>query len=152
MSGIRRAPALASDDWLLEQQVRAEMEAEAWRRLRETLSARPEAPQPEPSPVGAHAPSPLDQIDRGGSIILKALVRFALAAFGAYVAWIAAVDGGVGEFEVWLATGAGFLVTLCLSMLDPARRFVHLIAEAMRWALLVVVALGAVWLMVQAQA
>lgn len=29
-----RRPAIASDDWMLEQQLRAEMEAEAWRRLR----------------------------------------------------------------------------------------------------------------------
>jgi hypothetical protein len=35
MAGLRKAPAFASDDWMFEQQLRAEMEAEAWRRLRE---------------------------------------------------------------------------------------------------------------------
>ncbi len=151
MSGIRKAPRLASDVWLLEQQMRAELEAEAWRRLRESL-----APPPEPSPAPPK-PAPLlttspaaSAIDQGGSILLKALVRFALAAFGAYLAWIAGMDNGMGEFEVWLATGAGFLVTLSLSMLEPARRFVHMLAETMRWCLIVGAGFGALWLAMNA--
>ncbi len=139
MAGLRKAPAFASDDWMFEQQLRAEMEAEAWRRLRE-LSAPPPAPELPP------APAP-DAIDRAGSIILKGLVRFTLGAFGAYLAWIAAMDGGVGEFEIWLATGAGFIVTLALTMFEPARRVVHALAEVARWSLIVGAGLGALWLM-----
>jgi multisubunit Na+/H+ antiporter MnhB subunit len=147
MSGIRRAAVLANDDWLLQQQLRAEIEAETWRRLRERLAA------PEPEPAAVEAPPPalsrIDQIERGGSIILKALVRFGLGVFGAYLAWIAAVDGGLGEFEIWLATGSGFIVALALSMLEPARRFVHLLAETMRFALLAAAGLGTAWLILQ---
>ena len=75
-------------------------------------------------------------------------MRFALAAFGGYLAYLAAYDGGLGEFEIWLAVGAGFLVTLSLSMLGPARRFVHALAEAARWALIGTLAIGAVWVLV----
>ncbi len=145
MSGVRRA--FASEAWLLEQQVRAEMEAEAWRRLREEITRPPERLAPIAEAPSAPLPLP-ERIQRGGSIILKALVRFVLAAFGAYVAYLAAYDGGLGEFEIWLAVGAGFLVTLSLSMLGPARQFVHAIAEAARWALIAALAIGAVWLLV----
>lgn len=149
MSAGRKA--LTSDDWLLEQQVRAEVEAEAWRRLREAL-AQP-APALAPAPAATPAPpqaTAIERLDQGGSIILKALVRFAMAAFGAYLAWIAAMDGGLGEFEIWLATGTGFIVTLCLTMFEPVRRFVRLAADTLRWALLGAAAVGAFWLIAQA--
>jgi hypothetical protein len=144
MTGARR-PAFASQDWMLEQQMRAEMEAEAWRRLRYELAP----PEPLPPPE-ATAQQP--DYHRSGSIILKALVRFALAAFGAYLAWLAAMDARLGEFEIWLAVGAAFVATLALSLLGPARGFVHLLAETARWAIIVGVALGALWLLVQGQA
>ncbi len=142
MTGTRGRPALASDAWMLEQQVRAEMEAEAWRRLREHLS--------EPAPVAAppSTDAPFDH-HRAGSAILKSLVRFLLAAFGAYLGWLAAIDSRLGEFEVWLATGAGFVIALALSMLGPAREFVHMLAETARWSIICIVALGAVWMMFQ---
>lgn len=149
MSGVRRA--LASEAWLLEQQVRAEMEAEAWRRLREEITRPLEVPAPIPDVPSPPPPLP-ERIQRGGSSILKALVRFALAAFGAYLAYLAAYDGGLGEFEIWLAVGAGFLVTLSLSMLGPARHFVHTMAEATRWALIAALAIGAVWLLMKMSA
>jgi len=135
MAGARR-PGFATDDWMLEQQVRAEMEAEAWRRMREQ-AALPAAP--------AGGPATAPDRHRSGSAILKALVRFALAAAMAYLAYVAAVDSRLGEFEVWLAIAATFLVTLSLSMLGAAREFVHLLAEIARWAILIGAALGAAW-------
>lgn len=142
MTASRSRPALASDEWMLERQIRAEMEAEAWRRLRADL-ARPEPvvpPQPTRAPLDYHTAS---------SAILKALVRFVLAAFGAYLAWLAAKDSQLGEFEVWLATGATFLITLALSMLGGARGFVHLLAETARWGIMAALALGVMWMMFQ---
>lgn len=142
MTGARLRPAIASDDWMREQQLRAELEAEAWRRLRLDLIV------PEPSPPLPHAPQAQADADLnfGGSTILKALVRFALAAFTAYLAYIAAADSALGEFEAWLAIGATFTVTLALSMFGPARRFVHTLAETARWILIAGVAVGALWL------
>lgn len=145
MDGPRKS-GLASEDWILEQQLRAELEAEAWRRLRQDLS-RPALPPPS-APPSAPAPAAIDYA-RGGSLALKALVRFGLAVFGGYLAWLAAFDAGLGEFETWLALGAGFLVVLALSMLPGARHLVHLLAETLRWTLIVSAALGVVWLMVR---
>jgi hypothetical protein len=139
MAGQQSRPVFASDDWMLEQQLRAEMEAEAWRRLRHELAI----PEPAPQPVGPAAqPDP----HRTGSGILKGLVRFMLAAFGGYLAFLAAVDSGLGEMEVWLAVGAAFLVTLSLSMLGAARGFVHAVAETVRWMLIISAGVGATWL------
>jgi hypothetical protein len=130
---------------MLEQQMRAEMEAEAWRRLREEAAPPPIAP-PTPDPT----PTLRVQIHVGGSIALKALVRFALGAFGAYLAYIAALDSGLGEFEIWLTVGATFLITLSLSMLGPARQIVHALAETARWMIIAAAAMGAIWLLTQA--
>jgi hypothetical protein len=142
MTALRGRPALASEDWMLEQQVRAEMEAQAWRTLREQMAA----PPPLPAVVVAEAPP-----DRhsSGSTILKALVRFILAVFGAYLGWLAAVDSQLGEFEIWLATGSGFVIMLALSMFGVARDFVHMLAETARWTIICGVALGALWMMFQ---
>jgi hypothetical protein len=126
---------------MLEQEMRAQMEAEAWRRLRTELAAA-EIAAAELEQYPAPRPSP-------GSAILKGLVRFALGAFGAYLGYLAAVDAQLGEFEVWLAVGAGFLMTLALSMFGPAREIVHVLAETARWIIILAVALGAVWVMVQ---
>jgi hypothetical protein len=146
MTASRGRPSLASDAWMLEQQVRAEMEAEAWRQLREHLAA----------PIIPVAVIPAEPANdrafdhhRTGSTILKAIVRFALATFAAYLGWLAAVDSQLGEFEVWLATGSSFLVMLALSMFGPARDFVHMLAETARWAIISAVALGALWMMFQ---
>lgn len=145
-----------SDEWMLEQQIRAEVEADGWRRLRADLAT----PQPLPV-VATPAPAPQtsqQRIDderryhRGGSAILKALVRFALGAFGGYLAWIAAMDGGAGEFEAWLWVGSGFIVAMALSAFGPGRAFVHYMAEAARWVLILAVGVGAVWLLVHASA
>jgi hypothetical protein len=140
MAGQRGRPAFASDDWMLEQQLRAEMEAEAWRRLREELAI------PEPPPQAANAPAADIDHHRAGSAILKALVRFLMAAFAAYLAFLAGVDSRLGEFEIWLAVGASFAVTLALSMFGLAREFVHAAAETMRWILLIAAGIGATWL------
>jgi hypothetical protein len=144
MSAVRR-PAFASQDWMLEQQMRAEMEAEAWRRLRTELAVL-EAPPAPPEAVG-------DEPDyhKSGSIILKALVRFGLASFCGYLAWLAAVDARLGEFEIWLAVCATFIVSLALSLMGPARAFVHLLAETARWLIIGGAALGALWFLLQGQ-
>lgn len=150
MTGHRARPAIASDDWMHEQQLRAELEAEAWRRLRYDLA------QPLPAQAYVEAPPapPAKRFDhhRAGSTVLKALVRFTLAAMTAYLAWIAALDARLGEFEIWLAVGATFLVTLSLSMFGLARELVHTLAEAARWALLLIVGLGGVWFLAQSLA
>ncbi len=137
----RGRPAFASDDWMLEQQLRAEMEAEAWRRLRSELAV----PQALPAPEAAAAPAEIDH-HRSGSTILKALVRFILAALAAYLAWLAGVDARLGEFDIWMATGSTFAVVLALSMLGAARSFVHAAAETVRWMLLIALGFGATWL------
>lgn len=161
-----RRPATPSDDWLLEQQVRAEMEAVAWRRLREirkreALEAAQafqpvaEAQPPRAAPVPATpapatsapprpAPAPFNP-HRTGSAILKGLVRFVLAAFGAYLVYVAGEDSRLGEFEVWLATGSAFPVILALSLIEPLRGAVHSLAEGMRWALIAGAAAGCAW-------
>jgi hypothetical protein len=144
MTASRSRPALASDEWMLERQIRAEMEAEAWRRLRADLAA----PAPEVIAPRAPAQPPLDY-HGASSAILKALVRFMLAAFGAYLGWLAAKDSQLGEFEIWLATGSTFVITLALSMLGGARGFVHMLAETARWAIMVALALGVLWMMFQ---
>ncbi|MBX9747783.1 MAG: hypothetical protein K2X34_12830 [Hyphomonadaceae bacterium] len=150
MSGQRRRPAFASDDWLREQQLRAELEAEAWGRLRREL-AEP-APQPDvyyyPAAPERTAPEPKRfNHHRAGSAALKGLVRFGMAAFAGYLAWLAAVDSNLGTLEIWFAVGAVFIATLALSMLGFARELVHALAEAARWALMVVAGLGLVWLL-----
>lgn len=143
-------PAIGSDDWMLEQQVRAELEAEAWRRLRRELAVPLAAAVPVPEPQRQAPPvrPPID-FHKSGNIILKATVRVGLAACGAYLAWLAAVDGGLGEFETWLALAAGFLVTLSLSLIGPARAFVHFAAESLKWTLAGGAAIGIIWLLLQ---
>jgi len=135
----QRTP-LASDEWMAEQQLRAELEAEAWRRMRESRALAP-----PPAALPAPPPAPMPDPSLGGSLILKALVRFALGAAMSYLAYIAALDAQLGAFEAWLAVGAAFLVTLSLSLLSPFRRMIHAIAETARWALIVGLALGALW-------
>lgn len=142
MPAQRKQPAFASNDWMLEQQMRAEMEAEAWRRLREQAAAPPALSQPVtaepiPAPFNPH---------QAGSAALKALVRFALAAAGAYLAYLAGIDSRLGEFEIWLAIGATFVCVLAVSMLGPARGLVHALAETLRWALIAGLVVGGFWL------
>ena len=134
-------PRIASDEWMAEQQLRAELEAEAWRRMREAAARPPElAPMP-PSPLPPRDPS------LGGSLILKALVRFALASAAGYLAYIAVLDAHLAVFDAWLAVGAAFITSLALSLLAPFRRVVHAMAETARWALIAAIGVGAVWLM-----
>jgi len=139
-------PAFATEDWMLEQQMRAELEAEAWRRLRREAAA----PRPAlAAPVAAPAATP--DYHGTGSTILKAFVRFGLASFASYIGWIAAMDSRLGEFEVWLAVGSAFIVTLALSLFPPIRGFVHFLAETARWVIIAGVALGGLWLVLQGQ-
>lgn len=146
MNVARSRPSFATDDWILAQQMRAEMEAEAWRRLREERALpAPEAP-PELAPPPRISPA------RAGSAVLKGLVRFFMAAFGGYLAYLAAIDGQLGEFEVWLAVGGAFLTTLALSMFGFARGLVHALAEMMRWGVILGVVAGAGWLVFRAMA
>ena len=142
-----RRPECTSDTWMLEQQLRAEMEAEAWRRLRE-LSHLPKLPQD--LVLSSLAPAAPDYHNTG-SIVLKALVRFMLAACGAYVAWIAASDSRLGDFEILLTLCAAFMVTLSLTLFGPARGLVHVLSEMMRWMLIIGAALGGMWWLAQAQ-
>jgi hypothetical protein len=141
MASPRGRPSFASDDWMLEQQLRAEMEAEAWRRMRQEAAVAEAFANP---PQAANQSSAIDH-HRSGSAILKALVRFMLAAFAGYLAYLAGVDSRIGEFEIWLAVGAAFLVTLALSMFGAAREFVHTLAEGMRWILILSAGVACVW-------
>jgi hypothetical protein len=133
-------PAFGSDDWMLEQQIRSEKEAKAWRLLREDLRATPV--------VAGRVNAPIDY-NHSGSVTLKALVRFGLAALGAYIASLAAVAAQAGQFEIWLAMTAGFVITLALSMFSSARGFVHLLAQAAGWMAFAAVAVSGVWLAFQ---
>ncbi len=145
MTVSRGRPAFATDDWMLEQQLRAEVEAEGWRSLREKLAAPQALPPPQPVPSTSIPAGGVDR-HRTGSTIFKALVRFMLAAFAAYLAYLAAVDSRLGEFEIWLAVGSSFVVALALSMFGAAREFVHMAAETMRWVLLIGIGFGATYL------
>lgn len=151
MFGSRERSAIASDDWMHEQQLRAELEAEAWRRLRQHLSPEQETYPDYYCPAEPPQSSPAKSFDhhRASSAVLKGLVRFLLASAMAYTAWLAAVDGGLGEFEIWLAVGGVFAITLSLSMFGFAREIVHALAEAARWGLLACLAIGGLWLTVQ---
>lgn len=146
-----------SDEWMLEQQVRAEVEAEGWRRLRADLSTPPPAPAPASiaAPAQIRAPQLVEggeRYHRSGSAVLKGLVRFAIGVFGAYLSYIAAMDAGAGEFEVWLWVGSGFVVALALTAFGPGRAFVHFMAETARWVLILTLCVSAVWAVVQASA
>jgi hypothetical protein len=140
-----RPNAVISDAWLLQQQMRAEVEAQEWRRLREQLA------QP-PAPYYPEDLAPARPLHKGGSIILKGLVRFALGAFGGYLGFIAAIDGGAGEFEAWLAVAAGFIIALSLSAFGYGRDFVVWVAEAMRWVIISGLALGVLWMIARLSA
>jgi multisubunit Na+/H+ antiporter MnhB subunit len=141
MAVSRGRPAFATDDWMQEQQLRAEAEAEGWRRLRSQMAV----PQALPTSEPAQNPAEIDH-HSAGSTILKAVVRFMLAAFTAYLAWLAGVDARLGEFDVWMVTGSTFAITLALSMFGAARGFVHAAAETVRWILLLGIGFGATWL------
>ncbi|MBS0386206.1 MAG: hypothetical protein JSS00_12760 [Proteobacteria bacterium] len=148
MTATRRSPPpFASDDWMFEQQVRAELEAEAWRRLRTQLAGPPEpAPLPPPLPtVAATQPPRVRDPHHSGSAALKGLVRFAIAAFGSYLTYIAGMDSQLGNFEVWLATGTAFVVVLAISAFEPLRGAVHAMAETARWVLITGFVAGLVW-------
>jgi hypothetical protein len=140
---------------MLQQQLRAEVEAEGWRRIRADLATPAPAPAVAAPAPAAPVPQPIEderRYHRGGSAVLKALVRFALGAFGAYLAWIAGMDSGAGEFEVWLWVGSGFVVSLALTAFGPGRAFVHFLAETARWVLILAAGVGVVWLLVHASA
>lgn len=143
MPEARKQPPVATDAWMLEQQMRAELEAEAWRRMRQaavapSTPARAEAAaDPKPAPLDPH---------RTGSTILKALVRFALAAGSAYLAYLSGVDSKLGEFEIWLAAGAAFLIVLAFSAFNPLRGLVYFLSESMRWLAVVTVIVALLWI------
>ena len=140
-------PSIGSDDWMLEQQLRAEWEAAEWRRLRAELALPPPQPIAEPETIPARKERPLHE---GGSIILKGLVRVGLGAFGGWMGYIAAANtDGLGDMEIGFAVVAGFFIALTLSMLGPARQFVALLAEIMRWVLIAAVVVGGFWFVMQ---
>lgn len=144
----RTPPPFASDDWMFEQQVRAELEAEAWRRLRTQLADPPEPaylPPPLPTVAATRPARPAFDPHRSGSAALKGLVRFVIAAIGSYLTYIAGMDSQLGNFEVWLATGTAFVVVLALSAFEPLRGAVHAMAETARWVLIVSFVLGLAW-------
>lgn len=125
--------------WMLDQQMRAEMEADAWRRLRFEVAAQ------EALALQAAATTETEQVHRGGSTTFKAIVRFMMGTFAAYLAYLAGVDSGLGEFEIWLAVGAGFVAMLALTAFGPFRSFVYLMSETARWAVILALIFGALW-------
>jgi hypothetical protein len=128
---------------MLEQQLRAEVEAEGWRALRSHL-AHPAVATTAPD---APAAPPPKREWRFGAAMVKGVVRFGIGAAGAYLAFLAAADAGLGEFEVWLALIAGFVVTLSLSAFGVGRQLVHGLARMTAWALVIALGAGAVYLM-----
>ena len=137
-----RLPAFGSDHWMLEQQLRAEVEAEGWRNLRQHL-AHP--------PVASTAPTapPPKREWRFGAAMVKGVVRSGIGAAGAYLAYLAAADGGLGEFEIWLAAIAGFIVALSLTAFGVGRDLVHALARMTAWGLVIALCVGAVYLVSQ---
>lgn len=142
MPEVRKQPPIASDEWMREQQLRAELEAEAWRRLREQKSLLSAPARPT---AAATPPAPARDPGRTGSAIFKGLIRFALAACGAFLAYLAGEDSQLGEFEVWLACGSAFLVVLAASAFNPLRAFVIFLADTMRWATIAALCVGLFW-------
>ena len=142
MPDARKSPPVASEAWMLEQQMRAEAEAAGWRQLR-LEGAKPSVPVR--ASAAAEAPAPALSPSGAGSAIVKGLVRFALAAGGSWLAFVAGLDSGLGEFEIWLATGAAFLVVLAFSAFGPLRSLVYFLAESMRWVVVTTLILGLMW-------
>ena len=68
-----------------------------------------------------------------------------IAAFGAYLTYLAGVDSQLGNFEVWLATGTAFVVILAISAFEPLRGAVYVMAETTRWVLIVGFVMGLAW-------
>lgn len=147
MPEVRKSPPFASEAWMLEQQMRAEAEAAGWRQRR-LEGAHPSAPVRESA--AAAPPPPRLSPSGAGSAIVKGLVRFALAAGGSWLAFVAGLDSGLGEFEIWLATGAAFLVVLAFSAFGPLRSLVYFLAESMRWVVVAAVILGLMWVVAAA--
>lgn len=146
-----KRPQIASDAWMLEQQTRAEFEAEGWRQLRAEVARQEAAVQRQQ--VRAYQAQVRDQGEIvSHSAILKGLVRFMFGALGGYVAWIAGMTSGSGELEGWMWVGMGFVVTLALTAFGAGRHLVHAIAEGARWMILVGLGVGVLWIVVQMQA
>lgn len=135
-----RRSAMGRDAWMLKQQLRAESEAQRWRQLREESVFPPFLIHPAQKAMDHH---------RSGSATLKALVRFGLATLGAHAAGLTAAAAQLGQFEVWLAMVAGFVMTLALSMFGAARGFVHLLSQAMGWTIVAAVGASSLWLAFQ---
>lgn len=142
MPDARKSPPVASEAWMLEQQMRAEAEAAGWRLLR-LEGAKPSVPVRESA--AAEAPAPRLSPSGAGSAIVKGLVRFALAAGGSWLAYVAGLDSGLGEFEIWLAAGAAFLVVLAFSAFGPLRALVYFLAESMRWVVVAAIIVVLMW-------
>lgn len=137
-----RPQPFASDAWMRAQQLRAELEAEEWRLLREE-TARAEAA------LSQAMVAPRAEPTRGGSIILKGLVRFLLGVLGAYVGYIAAITSGGGDIDAWIGVVSGFVIALALTAFGAGRDFVHAVSETARWIILLACGVGATWLIVQ---
>ena len=129
-------PDFGGEDGKTEQQARSERKVETWPVLGRNSRAAP------------HINATIDY-DSNGSATLKALVRFGLATFGAHAAWLGAAAFQLGQFEIWLAMAAGFIITLALSMFGYARGLVHLLSEAARWLLVSAVVVSGLWLAFQ---
>lgn len=142
MPDARKSPPIVSDAWMLEQQMRAEAEAAGWRQLR-LEGAKPSAPVRESA--SAETPAAPLSPRSAGSAVIKGLVRFALAAGGSWLAYVAGLDSGLGQFEIWLACGAAFLVVLAFSAFGPLRALVYFLAESMRWVVVAALILSLMW-------
>lgn len=123
-----RHSAIPGVDWMNEQLRRAEAEAEAWRRLRAEIDAESLRADVHTESEAPAAPRP--SVRRA---ILHAAIRFAIAAFGAYLGYLAAIDASLGEFEVWMIVGAAFSIALALTVTAVGRRYVVLMAETSPW-------------------
>ncbi|GAM99904.1 hypothetical protein U91I_03559 [alpha proteobacterium U9-1i] len=131
---------------MLEQQLRAEVEAEGWRNLRQHLAHPVIAPTAPDAPA---APLPPKREWRFGAAMVKGIVRSGVGAAGAYLAFLAAADSGLGEFEIWLAVIAGFIVSLSLTAFGIGRQLVHALARMAAWGLVIALGVGAVYLVSQ---
>jgi hypothetical protein len=123
-----------SEDWLIEQQRRAEAEADVWRRLREhivvdhnTASPSP-AVSSEPTLSAERTSAHQQKVER--LAFAHALVQLGFCLIGAFLASFVVMLSGGGILEEWFAGSAGFALCVGLLILFQRRPLHARIAQA----------------------
>jgi hypothetical protein len=141
-----------SDQWLLHQQQKAEAEARVWQRMREQLASGETILTAPPrqantasfSPRRSATPPAAPTRRRKPAGVLSMIVQVAFVAAGAYVCALAAGLLGFGQFEAWLAGGAGLGIAGSLLMIGQALPLRDRLVEAGAWTIVIGVALSVI--------